>query len=91
MIRRFPQRTRLLLVRPRRNVGLTANDRLDLGVGSFPVKFDRAEEIPVIGHGHSRHLEFGRFFHQRLHSHRPVQQRIFGVKVQMDERIARHR
>ena len=90
MIRRFPQRIRLLLVRARRKVGLAADNRFHPGPRRFLVKFDRAEKIAVIGHGHGRHAEFDRFFHQLLHPHRAVEQGIFGVKVEVNERIARH-
>jgi hypothetical protein len=44
----------------------------------------------VIGDCDGRHFEFGRFFHQLFHSNRAVEQRILGVQVQMNERIAGH-
>jgi hypothetical protein len=91
MIRRLPHRTCLLLVRSRRNVCLAADDRLDPGIGRFLVKLDRAEKIAVISHGHGRHAEFDRFFHQLLHPHCTVQQRIFGVEVEVNKRVAGHR
>ena len=91
MIGRFPHRSRLFLVRAGRDVGLATNDRFDPGAGCFLVKFDRAKKIAVIGDGHGRHLELGRFFHQLLHPNGAVEQRIFGVKVEVNERIARHR
>src|SRR5712691_8356480 len=90
MIGRFPQRTGLLLMRVRRDVGLATDDRLDSGARCFLIKFDRAKKIAVIGHRHGRHAELDRFFHQLLHSHRTVEQRVFGVKVEVNERIARH-
>ena len=54
------------------------------------VKFDRAKQITVIGHRDRRHLEFRRLFHQLLHPDRAIEQRIFGVQMEMNERIARH-
>ena len=56
----------------------------------FLVKFDRAEEIPVIGHGDRRHLEFHRLFHQLLHPHRAIEERVFGMEVEVNEGIAGH-
>jgi hypothetical protein len=77
-------------VRARRKVGLASDNRFHPGARRFLVKFDRAEKIAVIGHGHGRHAEFDRFFHQLLHPHRAVEQGIFGVKVEVNERITRH-
>ena len=90
MIGRLAHRTRPVFVRARRDVRLAADDRFDAGVLRFLVKFDRAEKIAVIGHGHRRHFEFRRFFHQLLHPHRAIEERVFGVEVEMNEGIAGH-
>ena len=55
------------------------------------VEFDRAIEVSVIGDGHGRHPEFHGFFHQLLHPDTPVQERVFGVQMEMNEGIAGHR
>ena len=44
----------------------------------------------MIGDRDGGHLEFGRLFHQLFHSDRTVEQRIFGVQMQVNERIAGH-
>jgi hypothetical protein len=77
-------------MRSGRDVGLTTDDRFDPGTRRFLVKFNRAKQIAVIGNRDRRHLEFGRFFHQLFHSDRTVEERILGVKVKMNERIAGH-
>ena len=79
-----------VLVRSRRDVGLAANDRFDPGLRCFLIKFDRAKKVPMIGHGHRRHLEFRRFFHQLLHPYGAVEERVFGMKVEVNEGIAGH-
>ncbi len=74
-----------------RHIGLASDDWFDSGVGGFLVKFDRAKEIAVVGYGHGRHLILGRFFHQLPRPDRTVEQRIFSMEVEVNERIARHR
>ena len=90
MVSRFAHRIGPVLVRTRSNVGLAADYRLDAGAFCFLIKFNRAKKIAVIGHGHGRHLEFLRFFHQLLHPNRSVEQRILSMQMKMNERIARH-
>ena len=41
----------------------------------------------MIGHRHRRHSHFDRSLHQFPHPHRPIQQRIFGVQMEMNEGI----
>ena len=91
VIGRIAHRCRPICDRTGRHVSFATNDRLDAGARRFLVKFDRAEEISVIGDGDRRHLEFLRFFHQLLHPHRTIQERILGVQVEMNEGITGHR
>ena len=77
-------------MRTRGDVRFAANDRFDSGALRFLVKFDRAIQIAVIGHRDRGHLEFSRFFHQLFHPDRAIEQRIFGVQMQVNERVARH-
>ena len=74
----------------RRHIGFHSDDRLQPRIGRRLVKFHRAVEVAVIGDRDRRHLHFGRFCHQRFHPHRPVEERIFGVKMEMNERISGH-
>ncbi len=90
VICRIAPRGRPIFMRAGRDVGFATNDRFYSRPGRFLVKFNRAKQIAVIGDRDGRHLEFGRFFHQLFHSDRTVEQRIFGVQMQMNERIAGH-
>jgi len=91
VICRLTQRDRAVFVRARRDVGFAANDRFHPGILRFLIKFDRAEKVSVIGHRHRRHLEFLRLFHQLFHSNRAIEQRIFGMEMKVNKRIAGHR
>ena len=90
MISGIALRIRPVLDRTRRHVSLHADDRLDPGLGRRLVKFNRAMQVAVIGNRDRRHRHFGRLLHQLLHSHRPVEERILGVQVEMNEGIERH-
>src|ERR1700730_8530598 len=90
MISGLAHRAGPVLVRARGDISLAADDRLDAGTLRFLIKFNRSEKIAVIGHSHRRHFEFRRFFHQLLHPDGPVEERVFGMEVKMNERIAGH-
>ena len=90
VIRRLAHRIRPIFVRAWRDVASQPMIGLTPARCRFLIKFDRAVKIAVIGHRDRRHFEFGRFLHQLFHSNRAVEQRILGVKMQMNERIARH-
>ena len=75
--------------RPRSDVDFAADDRLNALLLRLLVELDRAEQVPVVGHGHRRHPMLHRFRHQFLDPHRPVQGRILGMHVQVDEGIGR--
>ena len=90
VICRLTQRNRPVFVRARRDVCFATDDRFHPGILRFLIKFDRAEKISVIGHRHRRHLEFLGAFHQLFHPNRTIEQRIFGMEMKMNERIAGH-
>ena len=90
MMGRVPLRTGPVLDRARRHVGLDADDRFDPGVRRRLIKFDRPVEVAVIGDRDRGHLEFRRFFHQLLHPHRAIEERILGVEVEMNEGVGGH-
>ena len=90
VIRRFASRWRTVLVRSGGHVNLAADDRFHPGALRLLIKFNHAKQIAVIGDRHGRHLEFRGFFHQLLHSDTSIQQRIFGVQMKVNERVAGH-
>jgi len=90
VIRRLAHRVRSIFVRTRCDVRFAADDRFDAGALCFLVKFNRAVKIAVIGHRDRGHLQFSRFFHQLFYSNSAIEQRILGVEMQVNERIARH-
>ena len=79
-----------VLDRSRRHVGLATDDRLETRFGRFLVKFDRPVQVPVVRDGDGGHLEFRRLFHQLLHSHRSIEEGIFRVEMEVNERVGRH-
>ena len=90
VIRCIASRRWTIFVRNRCDVGFAANDWFYAGATCFLVKFNRPKQIAVIGDRNGRHFEFSRLFHQFFHSNSAVQQRVFGVQMQMNERIAGH-
>ena len=90
MVCRFAPRSRPVLMRTAGDISFAANDRFYPGALRFLVKFNRAKQIAVIRHRDGRHLVFSRLFHQLFHPDRAIQQRVFSVQMEMNERIARH-
>ena len=81
-------RTAGLLVEPalRRDVDLAAEDGLDaLGLGLFE-ELDGAENVAVVGHGHGGHLLLVGLADEVRHTQTAVEDAVFGMVVQMDER-----
>jgi hypothetical protein len=68
------------------DVDLAAEDRLDALLLRRLVEVDRPRHRTVVGERHRRHLECGRLPRERRDPARPVQDRVLGVDVQMDER-----
>ena len=67
------------------DVDLAAEDRLDALLLRLPDEVDRAGERAVVGERHRRHLELGRAGRERRDPARPVEDRVLGVDVEMDE------
>jgi hypothetical protein len=44
----------------------------------------------VIGDRDRRHLKFSRLFHQLFHPDSAIQQRVFSMQMQVNERVASH-
>ena len=68
------------------DVHLAAEDRLDALVGGRLVEVDRARHRAVVGERDGGHLELGRLPRERRDPARPVEDRVLGVDVQVDER-----
>ena len=68
------------------DVHLAAEDRLDPLLGGGLVEVDRAGHRAVVGERHGGHLELGRLPRERRDPARPVEDRVLGVDVQVDER-----
>ena len=81
---------RAVLHLARRHVRLATDDRFDPGFLGFLVKVDRAVEIAVVRNRDGRHAQRLRFFHQLFHPHRPIEEGVFGVEMEVDEGIGRH-
>ena len=77
---------------PRRggHVRLDPEDRLDADLGPGLVERQRAEHRAGVGDGQRRHLLLGRPREQRVDPGGPVQQRVFGVVVKVNEAAPGH-
>ena len=69
------------------DVRLDADDRLDAGGLRGRVEVDRAIERPVVGEGEGGHLEGLRAGDEVAQPRHPVEQAVFTVRVQVDERL----
>jgi len=69
-------------------IGLEADDWLDVVRPAGLVEVDRAVHHPVVGEAEGGHAELGRPLHHRVDLAGPVEQRILAVDMQMDRRIA---
>ncbi len=87
---RIAPRCRSVLMRTGGHISFATNDRFYPGALRFLVKFNRAKQIAVIRDRDGRHLVFSRLFHQLFHPDTAIQQRIFSVQMEVNERIARH-
>ena len=73
------------------DVHLAPDDRLHALLVGGLVEVDRAGQRAVVGERHRRHLEPGRLVDERRDPARPVEDRVLGVDVQVDERGAHGR
>ena len=69
----------------RRDVHLAAENRLHASRPRVVVEGDRREHVPVLGHRHGRHAERLHLIEQLVDAARAVEQRVFRVKVQVNE------
>ncbi len=67
------------------DVDLAADDGLHAVLARLPRELDRPGERAVVGERHGRHLESRRLGRQLRDPARPVENRILGVDMQMDE------
>src|SRR5262249_11993366 len=76
-----------LLLRPPvvGDIALTADQRLDALLGRLPVELDRAGQRAVVGERDRRHLELRGPRHERRNAAGPVEDRVLGVDVQVNE------
>ena len=68
-------------------VDLAAEDRLHPRLLAGLVELDRAEQVAVVGHRHRRHPELLRLGRDLLGPGHPVEERVFGVQVEVDEGV----
>ena len=66
-----------------RDVELAPEDRLDLRLLGGLVQRDRAEHVPVVGHGDRAHPRGGHALDEVLDLHRPVEKRVLRVNVEV--------
>jgi hypothetical protein len=77
-------------MRAGRDVSLASDDRFDPGALRFLIKFDRSVQVAMIGNRNRRHLEFDRSSHEILHPDGTIEERVLGVKVEVNERVPGH-
>ena len=75
----------------RRHVGFATDDRFDALVARRLVEINRPVHRAVVGDGEGGELERMRPVHQPVQPAGPIEQRVLGVQVQMDEVRVRHR
>ncbi len=71
---------------PRGEVGFHAQDRLDARALGGAIEVDHAEHRAVIGQRQSRHAQFAGALHQVRDAAQAVEQRVFGMDVQVNKR-----
>jgi hypothetical protein len=67
------------------DIDLAADQRLDAGLLRMLVELDGAREAPVIGQRDGGHLELGGAGSERGNAASPVEDRVLGVDVKVDE------
>ena len=81
----------LLLAAVVGDVELAADQRLDAVLLGLAHELDRAGERAVVGERDRRHLELRRPGREPRDAARPVEDRVLGVDVEMDEAGLSHR
>ncbi len=76
--------------RPRRDVNLAPDDRLDAFLARFLPKIHDPMHRPVIGDGERGQFQVARLLDEFVQPARAIEQRILGVQMQMDEISVRH-
>ncbi len=74
------------LASPGGDIQFAADDGLDAGLGPFAVEFHRAEKVAVIRDGQRLEAQPPGLLEQLRDPDGPVEQAVFGVKVQVCER-----
>jgi hypothetical protein len=82
-------RIRARLVPLLRNVHLAPDHRMHSRRLGRVIELDRAEQVPVIGHGHRRHLLLDHGLHELVDIAGAIQQGIVGMAMQVDKRHGR--
>ena len=72
------------------DVDLAAENRLDSDLSGLPVELDGTGERPVVGERDGGHLELSSSSREGGNAARPVENRVLGVDVKVDERRFRH-
>ena len=72
------------------DVDLAAENRLDSDLSGLPVELDGAGERAVVGEPDGGHLELSGASREGRDAARPVEDRVLGVDVKVDERRFRH-
>src|ERR1051325_5412202 len=90
MISGVTEIVRPILNRSERHVGFTSDDRFNADFARLLVEFYCPVQVTVIRDCHSWHVVFLRLFHQFLHSHGSIEERIFRMQMEVNERIASH-
>ena len=72
------------------DVDLAAENRLDSDLSGLPVELNSPGERAVVGEPDSRHLELSSPSRKGRDAARPVEDRVLGVDVKVDERRFRH-
>src|ERR1700746_767360 len=72
----------------RGHVNFATDNRLNSGFLRSLIKLDDPIHVAMVGNGNRRHPVFDRPFHQVRDPDRAVQERVFSVQVEMNERVS---
>ena len=72
------------------DVDLAAENRLDSDLSGLPIELDSPSKRPVVGEPDSGHLELSGPSRKGRDAAGPVEDRVLGVDVKVDERRFRH-